>query len=145
MTYLICGIVAAIIGMAFIVFSIYGKKNYYLKKQRCTATADGKLIRFAKKEYQRGGDDDPTYYDLCYFPVYEYTVDGQRYEVQGSRGRSKPDESLIGQSQQILYNPEKCSESYVSGENIKHAFTIIQVVGIILIVVGIINLSLFIF
>ena len=142
MTYLITGIVGIVVGLAVLILSIYVKKSHNSKQKRCTAVVDGKLTSFAKKEFMRD-DDTSNFSDVCYYPVYEYFVDGKRYEVQSSRAMKKADKTLLGQVKQICYNPKKCSESYVSGENIKIAFATMKIVSVIFFAIGVGSLLMY--
>ena len=63
MTFLIAGIGAIIIGIAVFALSVYAKKGYSSKKERCTATVEGTLVKFAKEEYSRR-DDNTNYVDI---------------------------------------------------------------------------------
>ena len=142
--FLAGGIVATLVGIVVLVLSIRGSKKYVSKKQRCTSVVDGTLIRFEKKEYLNNDkDNQKNYPEIYYYPVYEYIVDGERYEVQSSFGKQKEDMTLLGVRKQIFYNADNCSECYIIGEDMKKAYKVINAVGIILLIVGVVNFLLF--
>ena len=59
-------------------------------KKRCIAAANSTFVAFAKKEI-RSHFDGPPIYNKYFFPIYEYYVNGNRYEVQSSNGIGKDD------------------------------------------------------
>ena len=145
MTTLFAGIICILVGIGLLIFAVYGRKKYLAKRERCTAKVDGRIVRLAEKVHSRDSDDYPTSFETYYYPIYEYFVAGQKYEVQSANGKSKADQSLIGQTKQICYNPNNCAESYVNGENANLAFNIAKILGIILVVAGLINILMYFF
>ena len=145
MTHLISGIVATLIGIAVIALACYGSKKNSSKNSRCTAVTEGTVIAFEQKEYVENdhSDNPSTYIEKYYYPIYEYFVNGERYEVQSSFGKKTEDVSMLGQKKPILYNPENCSECYISGESYKKVFKIFNVVGIIILIAGLVNFLLY--
>ena len=78
-------------------------------------------------------------YDIVYFPVYEYFVNENKYEVLGRVGiqpyfgetKEEKVDSLIGQKKEIIYNPLNCAECLVKEDNINSAFKVVKVLGIL--------------
>lgn len=146
---LFSGIIGILFGLIVLLFSIYGKKSYLEKKSKCIATTEGTIIRFEKRRYINNSENHT--YETIYYPVYEYIVNGKKYEVMGRYGKGvyyketieEKVYSLMGQKKDIFYNPTNYCESYVSGEDLNSSYKIAKILGIILLVIGIFNLLIF--
>ena len=57
--------------------------------------------------------------DRVYYPVAEYTVDGQTYSSEGTVGSSNPNEYKVGDSLKIKYDPANPSEADLTGGSAK--------------------------
>lgn len=110
-------------------------------KKRCIATANSTFVAFAKKEI-RSHFDGPPIYNKYFFPIYEYYVNGNRYEVQSSNGIGKDDESLIEKNKLVYYNPNKYEESFVK-EDISEGFKTIKMLEIIFFALGLFFIILY--
>ncbi len=147
---LISGIVATLGGIIALFFSIFGNKGYYNKKERCTAITEGTIIRFEIRRHKYN-NNGTRYYDVVYYPIYEYFVNDNKYEVMQRIGiqvyyketKEEKVDSLLGTKKEIFYNPNNYAESYVSGEDINFAYKTAKLLGTILLVIGIIELLIF--
>lgn len=140
MIFLLSGIAVTVIGVVVLILAIYGNKKYISKNIRCTASTDGTLVRYEKKNFVENNSDGSTYNESYFYSVYEYFVNDQRFEVQSGYGKRTITEPLIGQKKQIWYNPENCSECFISGEDLSKAYGIAKIIGIVLIAVGVVDL-----
>ena len=136
------GFIVILIGIFLLYIAVFGNREYIEKRKRCTAITEGTFITFVEKELPETHFDQ-TYYVKYYFPVFEYFVDENRYEVQSNFGETKAEESFINQKKKICYNPNKYEESYVSGENLNKAYCVIKIASVIFLGAGIIDIILF--
>ncbi len=57
--------------------------------------------------------------DKFYYPVAEYTVDGQTYSAEGTSGSSDPNKYKVGDSLKIKYNPDNPAQADLTGGSAK--------------------------
>ncbi len=123
---LIVGIIFAGVG-GLMVF------NYIKAKKACTMSTPGEVIAYnSRVSHSRGHST------LVYHPVFRYYVNGQWYEKEYGLGKNTFDYQ-IGQTVEILYDPNNPDTYLVAGEKQDPAFSFIcLIIGI-----GVIVLSFF--
>ena len=140
------GIGTIIVGILFLVVGIYNKNIDKKRKKKCTSVTEGVIIDF--KSWKR---IDGKYRNITYFPIYQYIVDNNKYEVLGNgievySGENKEEKlnSMLGQKREIMYNPSNYIESYVKEENRDIINKVLIIGGVMIIVIGIFSKILFI-
>lgn len=129
------GIVGVFIGLFLICYNIYIKKESIEMRKRCVNIVNGTFVRFIEKEILNSNRVDP--YTKYFFALYEYFVDGKRYEVQSIMGLKTNNENLIDRNKVIRYNPNKIDDSFIEGEDFSIASKSVKVLGIVFLSLGI--------
>lgn len=139
--FIIVGIIGISIGLFLLWFAINSEKEYLKKKSRCTAITEGHFIKFNEKEHAESRFDK-NHYIKYYYPIYNYFLNNQKYEIESSYGYRTENISSINRQKQIYYNPNKPDESYIANENLNRAYKTVKALGIIFIIAGIIDIIL---
>ena len=125
------------VGLIFLVVGILFTLSAILKKKSCTSTIEGKVIDISReRQISHNSRDRYGSYtnsgELAFYPVFEYSVNGNIYIKKSSSG-SSTSKYFIGQSIDIHYNPQNPNQYYVNPE-----FTTRMFSGIISTIVGLI-------
>lgn len=117
-------IVCWLLGVLFLVLRGNSQKKFELQKQACTNETTATIIQMDKRRIKRG--DAHSY---CWFPTYEYYVDGVRYVKESSVGEDK---KLFeeGEQTEINYNPDNPEEVYIPAEKIERVVTIFTILSV---------------
>ena len=131
--FILVGILIAIGGIFIIV-------SRQIKKSHCIELTKGKIIDIVRQKNREiataGTREIDRNVTTSFYPVYEYTVNGNTYVKRSSSGSSTPT-FFIGQEVDIHYNPENANE-YYANQNIAPIITGtgLTIVGVIIMVIG---------
>lgn len=137
--FLIFGLIGCLLGLLLMSLYIYFKKQRIDMKSRCTCTINGSFVKFGEKPYSGG----IRLYVISFFPVYEYCVDGKKYEVQSMLGISERNVSLIEKNKLVCYNPNKLEESFIKYEEINGYLVNMLILSVIFFIIGIVFIILY--
>lgn len=123
-------------GLIFIAISIYlkNKTDYLIRK--CKSKTKG-ILKEVGEVVREHSDDDHYYKRIHYFPIYEFEVQGKKYQTRGTKEAFSKYYFKIGEIVDINYNQENPEESYKEGDEFSKVWLIFLIVGIICIIQGI--------
>ena len=105
---LLCGIAVVMFLIGFFV-ARSGRK----RKRRCTAPVTGTVV-----DVQRTTDTDENgHNDYRYVPIYEFTAGSVQIRRQGNVAARRSRAYKVGETKQLLYNPEKPEEFIEAGSS----------------------------
>ena len=127
------------IGTCLEIGGFYWKKKINEKLNKTVKTT-GTVLRL---ESRRGGTGFDTSGRTVYYPIVEFSVNGEVYTTAGDVASMKPKYS-IGDKIEISYNPEDPNNSGISGDEFMgpHALMLIGGVFIFLGTIAFISISL---
>ncbi len=128
-------IVLWLVGVIFIFVSIISMIRRSIKTRRCTERKSA-TITAVKEKVQRRND----VVSREYIPTISYTVNGQEYSREFAKAYVA-DTYHVGQTLEIMYNPDKPTEINKQISNTK-ADLVMLVIGLVVILIGIIMLVL---
>lgn len=100
-------IISILVGIVCVVIGIFILVSYFKAQKTQTAETTATIIR-VDSEVERDTDGFDSRY---YYPVIEYTVDGQKYETRlPDSGTTNSAEYREGETVGITYNPDKPNE-----------------------------------
>ena len=100
-------IISVLIGIVCIIIGIFILLSYFKAQNTQTAEATATIVR-VDSEVQIDTDGFDTRY---YYPVVEYTVNGQKYETRlPDSGTTNSTEYKEGENVTIIYNPDNPNE-----------------------------------
>lgn len=126
-----------LLGVMFIILSIYLKDKANRLINNCTASCNGVLIETSEKMRKYRDEDGFTRQEKYYFPIYEFEVDGKKYKVSDTVGNFSHDNIEIGKIVEIKYNPNNPEQCYKKGDIFSKVWLVLLIVGIVCIVEGI--------
>lgn len=121
--------VSCFIGIIFIIWSISFKHKVNHLTKECTNTCKGTLTRINEIEIDHSTSNGKWYTTKSYVPIYEYEVQGEKYQIKGTNGSG----FKIGDIVEINYNPRKPEECYIEGYSFIF-WIILLIIGIIILV-----------
>lgn len=101
-----------IAGFFMLRFSLKLKKKLKQRKEDCSIATEGTVVKAIKK-YVRTGDSPNRH---MYFPVYEYTGNGEKITVKSEYGTHTPAAYQVGMQVELYYNPHNPTEIYVPAD-----------------------------
>lgn len=101
----------------------------------CTEKATATVVNMREEWTTDNTSDEGSRY--IYYPIIEYTANGEKVKAEISSGSNPPAYS-INDTVEILYNPNKTSEFIVSGANQALVWIILGGLGIVFTIVGIV-------
>ena len=117
-------------GIALIALGIYLIVHNNQLEKRCTVEVTGTVVDITREETT----DSDGFTEHTYYPIIEYTANGETVSVKGNDG-SNPSKYSIDDKIDLLYNPENVKEYMIKGDKSS------QIAGIISIVVGVLLLG----
>ena len=113
--------------------------------KRCTVEATGKVVEIIEeKEENRDAEDAGAIvsntYTYTYYPVIEYQAGTETVKEKSTTGYGQKDKFTVGQTIDILYNPNEPTEYIIKGEKTANIVGIgFMAVGVIIIMIGIVK------
>lgn len=132
-SFLIC-VIWGIVLLAFGVISIIKELK---RSARCTEHTPGYVVDVIKD--QRINDDGNKTKRYSYTPVFEYMIDGKTFRSQSNVSTGDKYEYKIGDSVNILYNPQQPDEFLIKGKSKKSGIgfgVVLTLLGILIIALG---------
>lgn len=129
-------IVLWVVALIFILVTVKNIIVRAVKMRRCTALAAGMITDLKEKVRTRNGIIESREY----IPTVSYTVDGVEYIKKFTRAYNAATYT-IGQTVEIMYNPDRPSEINKKGTRNK-ADIVILCIGVLIGVVGMVLLAL---
>ena len=123
-----------VIGIALIGFGVFTYFRTGELVRVCTEKTTATVVDM--REDFDASNDTIRY---VYYPIIEYTVNDQLVEQELSSGSNTP-AYRIGETLEILYNPNNVKEFLVAGENQNLSWILASAVGVVFLVVGIVVL-----
>ncbi|HHX09606.1 MAG TPA: DUF3592 domain-containing protein [Chloroflexi bacterium] len=127
-------VVLWIVGLIFVLISVINLIRRAIKSKRCTARTTAVVTDIKEKVVTRNDIESREY-----IPTISYKVNGKDYSREFTKVYLG-DTYKVGQSVEIMYNPDKPSEVNKQGLNNK-ADIIILIIGLVIILVGIVLLA----
>lgn len=135
------GSIFALIGAIFLCVGIIVQSNVKKLEQRCTARTEGVVVEMIAKEKY---DEDTRSTSYMWYPVFEYTVEGETL-TQYSHYGTNPPMFYEGEIIEMYYNPDKINEYFVPGQNVQMVFSIFIIIGGVFFGIGLIILIIRVF
>ncbi|OPY84555.1 MAG: hypothetical protein A4E71_02605 [Smithella sp. PtaU1.Bin162] len=132
---IITAIVLWVVALAFILVTLKNILVRAVKTRRCMATVSGVISDLKEKVSRRNGVISREY-----IPTVSYTVDGTEYSKRFTKAYHA-DTYKVGQTVEIMYNPDKPAEINKKGKSNK-ADIVILCIGVVIGVAGIVLLAL---
>lgn len=123
-----------VISIIFLVIAKNSANSLREKKEKCVSETTATVIDIKKE--RMGTTDD---YSYTWYPVYEYTVDGQQITKKSNIGNGET-RFEKGQQVTLYYNPDNLEEIYVPEENAESLAALFKVMGTVFLIVGFIPL-----
>lgn len=125
-----------VISVIFLVVAKNSANSLGEKKKKCVSETTATVIDI-KEEQMRTSDG----YSYTWYPVYEYTIDGEKMTRKSNIGNGK-NHFEKGQQVTLYYNPDNSEEIYVPEENAESLAVFFKIMGIVFLIVGFIPLVL---
>ena len=119
-----------LLGSIFTIVSYFIKKQFNLKKEKCTYKTIGNIVEIEKRETERrymvGFETVPR---VSAFNCYEYEYNLEKLKVWSNVG-NMPGKFQIGQQVTVYCNPDNPNEYYIEEESTKTVINVFKFVGI---------------
>ncbi len=122
-------VVLWIVGLIFVLIPLINIIKRTIKSKRCTALTSATITAINEKTTTRNKIDTTTY-----IPTVSYTVNGQQYVREYTKAYVAGTYQ-VGQTVEIMYNPEKPTEINKHGSSNK-TDVVILIIGFVFILVG---------
>jgi hypothetical protein len=127
-------VVLWIVGLIFILIPLINIIKRAIKSKRCTAITSATITAIKERTITRNNIDSTTY-----IPTVSYTVNGQQCSREFAKAYV-PGTYRVGQTVEIMYNPDKPTEINKHGSSNK-ADVVILIIGFVIILVGVVMLA----
>lgn len=125
-----------IVGVILFVVGIVTLNKRKKKEINCIEKTYGKVVDIVSHQSY---DSDTKYTSISYYPVFEYSIGGNKFVKRHTFGTSQPKYS-IGQAVEVYYNPKDYNEYYIAGDtSSKKIPVILTLVGIAAIIIAIVS------
>ena len=120
-----------LVGLLAIGFGIYMLVDGYKLFARCTEEATATIVQLDQEDQY----DEDLGFKQYYYPVIEYTVNGEVYSGKSSSGFDA-DKYKVGQQIKIFYNPNSKDEFIILKDKTSSILGVLGIVGGIIFLTG---------
>jgi hypothetical protein len=122
-----------LVGGIFMCVSVEMRSSNEKKKQSCKELTRAVVVDMKQESSTSNIDSVATF---SWYPIYEYTVNGQTIRKKSYFGQSKQI-FYPGQEIELYYNPNDYNEFYVPKEKAEGFVNIFKIIGGVLLVLGV--------
>lgn len=111
--FVLVGGIFAVVGLIFVVVGV-GVGVSAVGFQSSAEKVDGKVVALNERVSSSRSSSGPSRTSTTWYPVVEYTVDGERYEFEASSG-SNPPAHEVGEAVEVAYDPADPGQAELAG------------------------------
>lgn len=123
-----------LVGVIFTMISIGMSYTNKKKVERCKVLTKGIVVDIKREVSTANIDGPPT---VCWYPIYEYRAGEHTIRKWSSFGQAKQ-MFYPGEEVEIYYNANDYNEFYVLKEKVEKLIVIFEIIGFMLLTIGVI-------